>query len=249
MERKKIVAGNWKMNLVLEDALQLINHINENYEEGDIELIIFPPTPYLSPISNLLNPLIGLGAQNCHQEDWGAYTGETSMKMIKEFNVKYVLIGHSERRKYYNESNKDTALKVDKAIKNGLIPILCCGETAKERQEDLQLEVVGKQVSEALFHLEGEQLKDVIIAYEPVWAIGTGKTATADQAQEMHSFIRSLVKEKYKAAISHEICIIYGGSCKPNNATELFNMPDIDGGLIGGASLNAEEFLAIAQAF
>ena len=190
-----------------------------------------------------------VGAQNVATEEKGAYTGEVSAEMLESMEIDYCIVGHSERRAYYGETDKTVAAKVDRLLAHNLKPIVCVGEVLEEREAGKQLDVVKRQVEEGLFHLTPEQMKEVVIAYEPVWAIGTGKTATPEQAQEIHAHIRSLLAAKYGKEVAEEISILYGGSCKPGNAKELFACPDIDGGLIGGASLKAEDFIAIALSF
>ncbi len=252
--RKHIVAGNWKMNCTFTEADDLINGIMEKLEHQelprDTQLIVCPPFPYLEMTTDYANDsYFMVGAQNVAAEEKGAYTGEVSAEMLESMEIDYCIVGHSERRAYYGETNKTVAAKVDRLLAHGLKPIVCVGEVLEEREAGRQLDVVKRQVEEGLFHLTAEQMKEVVIAYEPVWAIGTGKTATPDQAQEIHAHIRSLLVEKYGKALADDISILYGGSCKPSNAKELFACPDIDGGLIGGASLKADDFIAIAQSF
>ena len=252
--RKHIVAGNWKMNCTFTEADDLINGIMEKLEQQelprDTQLIVCPPFPYLEMTTDYANDsYFMVGAQNVAAEEKGAYTGEVSAEMLESMEIDYCIVGHSERRAYYGETNKTVAAKVDRLLAHGLKPIVCVGEVLEEREAGRQLDVVKRQVEEGLFHLTAEQMKEVVIAYEPVWAIGTGKTATPDQAQEIHAHIRSLLVEKYGKALADDISILYGGSCKPSNAKELFACPDIDGGLIGGAALKADDFIAIAQSF
>ncbi|MFB6453681.1 triose-phosphate isomerase [Chitinophaga sp. Hz27] len=249
--RKKIVAGNWKMNLTLAQGEQLINDIlatGLKLTEGQ-EVVICTPFPYLTKAKALLKNYQGfyVGAQNCHSEKAGAYTGEVAAEMLKSIDVDYVILGHSERREYFQESNAMLAKKVDQALASGLKPIFCCGEPLEIRQAETQNAYVAKQLEESLYHLTEEQLKDVVIAYEPIWAIGTGLTASAAQAQDMHAFIRSQIAAKYGREAALRISILYGGSAKPGNAEELFACPDVDGGLIGGASLVAADFTAIVS--
>lgn len=249
--RKKIVAGNWKMNLTLAQGEQLINDIlaaGLKLEEGQ-EVVVSTPYPYLTKAKSLLqhNPGFYLAAQNCYSEKSGAYTGEVSAEMLKSVGVDYVIIGHSERREYFNESNADLAKKVDLTLANGMKPIFCCGEPLDVRKAETQNDYVAKQLEESLYHLTAEQLKDVVIAYEPIWAIGTGLTASAQQAQDMHAFIRAQIAAKYGREAALGLSILYGGSAKPANARELFSSPDVDGGLIGGASLVAADFVAIIK--
>ena len=252
--RKHIVAGNWKMNCTFTEADELINGIMEKLEKTELPretlLIVCPPFPYLEMTTDYANDSYFLvGAQNVSDQEKGAYTGEVSAEMLESMELDYCIVGHSERRGYYGETDKIVAAKVDKLLAHGLKPIVCVGEVLEEREAGKQLEVVKRQVEEGLFHLTPEQMMEVVIAYEPVWAIGTGKTATPEQAQEMHAFIRSLIAEKYGKKVADETSILYGGSCKPSNAKELFANPDVDGGLIGGASLKADDFIAIAEAF
>ena len=252
--RKHIVAGNWKMNCTFNEADDLINGIMEQLEQKelprDTQLIVCPPFPYLEMTTDYANDsYFMVGAQNVSDQEKGAYTGEVSAEMLESLELDYCIVGHSERRAYYGETDKTVATKVDKLLAHGLKPIVCVGEVLEEREAGRQLEVVKTQVENGLFHLTAEQMKEVVIAYEPVWAIGTGKTATPEQAQEIHAHIRSLLATKYGKELADEISILYGGSCKPSNAKELFACPDIDGGLIGGASLKAEDFVAIAMSF
>ncbi len=252
--RKHIVAGNWKMNCTFTEADELINGIMEKLEKTELPretlLIVCPPFPYLEMTTDYANDSYFLvGAQNVSDQEKGAYTGEVSAEMLESMELDYCIVGHSERRGYYGETDKIVAAKVDKLLAHGLKPIVCVGEVLEEREAGKQLEVVKRQVEEGLFHLTPEQMMEVVIAYEPVWAIGTGKTATPEQAQEIHAHIRSLLTAKYGKELADEISILYGGSCKPGNAKELFACPDIDGGLIGGASLKADDFIAIAQSF
>ena len=252
--RKHIVAGNWKMNCTFDEADELINGIMEKLEETELpretQLIVCPPFPYLEMTTDYANDsYFAVGAQNVSDQEKGAYTGEVSAAMLESMELDYCIVGHSERRGYYGETDKIVAAKVDQLLKHGLKPIVCVGEVLEEREAGKQLDVVKRQVEEGLFHLTPEQMKEVVIAYEPVWAIGTGKTATPEQAQEIHAHIRSLLIAKYGKELADEISILYGGSCKPSNAKELFACPDIDGGLIGGASLKADDFIAIAMSF
>ncbi|MBQ2511124.1 MAG: triose-phosphate isomerase [Bacteroidales bacterium] len=252
--RKHIVAGNWKMNCTFSEADDLINAIMEQLEQKelprDTQLIVCPPFPYLEMTTDYANDsYFMVGAQNVSDQEKGAYTGEVSAAMLESMEIDYCIVGHSERRAYYGETNATVAAKVNQLLQHGIKPIVCVGEVLEEREAGKQFEVVKKQVEQGLFHLSADQLREVVIAYEPVWAIGTGKTATPDQAQEIHAHIRSLLATKYGKEIANDISILYGGSCKPSNAKELFACPDIDGGLIGGASLKADDFMAIAMAF
>lgn len=251
--RKQIVAGNWKMNCTQDEAKQLSSEVVELATQSEInaEIILIPPFIHISDVKNTIGGSKGVyvGAQNCHQNDSGAYTGEVSASMIKSFGATHVIIGHSERREYFGESDALLAEKINTVLKNDLIPIFCCGERLESREAGSQEQVVGEQVRNALFHLSSEEISKLVIAYEPVWAIGTGKTASAEEAQEIHAFIRSSIAEKYGTEIAGEIPILYGGSVKPANAKEIFSQPDVDGGLIGGASLNAGDFIDIVKAF
>jgi triosephosphate isomerase (TIM) len=249
--RKKTVAGNWKMNLSKEEAIKLFGEIELRSEDvkDEVNLFVFPPSVYLDILLTARNTdsRIKIGAQNFYPADSGAFTGEVSIAQLKDLGVDAVIIGHSERREHFGESNEFLKRKVDAALNAGLIPIFCCGEPLTIRQSGQHDEYVKQQLEESLFHLDVTQFEKVIIAYEPIWAIGTGMTASAEQAEEMHSFIRSLVQLKYRQDAAHAITILYGGSCNASNAGDLFRMPNVDGGLIGGASLKAEEFLAIAR--
>lgn len=249
--RKKIVAGNWKMNMDLTEGLKFAETLDTYFKAKPAKagVILCTPFIHLAGVSQLVKGgQISVGAQNCAAEASGAFTGEVSAGMIKSTGAKYVIIGHSERRTYYHEDNLLLNKKTVMALSKGLEVIFCCGEVLKERESSIHFDVVKKQVHEGLFNLPAEDFKKVIIAYEPVWAIGTGLTATPEQAQEMHKFIRDLVKEKYGKEIADNLTIQYGGSVKPSNAAEIFSKPDVDGGLIGGASLKKEDFCAIVEA-
>jgi triosephosphate isomerase len=250
--RKKIVAGNWKMNMNLEEGLKLTGLISKYFSEkpsAKAEVVLCTPFIHLPGSGEILkNSKVTLGAQNCASEPSGAYTGEVSAMMIKSTGAEYVIIGHSERRTYYHEDDRLLNKKTVLALNTGLKVIFCCGEVKEEREQNNHFIVVKRQLEEGLFSLTEEQLNKVVIAYEPVWAIGTGLTATPEQAQEMHAYIRGLVKEKYGNNAAKNIPILYGGSCKPSNAAEIFSKPDVDGGLIGGASLKKEDFVAIVEA-
>lgn len=249
--RKYIIAGNWKMNLTLEEGYGLASEIKwmvADEVNNNIEIAIIPSYIHLSGIQNLLkDSSIKLGAQNCHHKNSGAYTGEISPAALANIGIKYVIIGHSERRQYNGETNEILAAKINAALENGLTPIYCFGETLWERENNLELTINECQVREGLFHLTEDQIKKVVLAYEPVWAIGTGKTATSVQAQRMHSFVRELLKEKYNRETAESISILYGGSMKPENAKELLSCPDIDGGLVGGAALESRSFVEIVK--
>lgn len=248
--RDKIVAGNWKMNKSLEEALQLVDELDSLTFDSTVKIIVIPPFPFIySVVNKLEKSTIKVGAQNCAIQESGAYTGEVAAAMLKSVGASYVVVGHSERRSYFNEQNKDLVEKVNQSLKNNLTPIYCCGELLEERENNNHFKVIESQINEGLFHLSKEEILKSIIAYEPVWAIGTGVTASPEQAQEMHAFIRSLVAQKYNQQIADSISILYGGSCNPKNARELFSLPDVDGGLIGGASLKADDFIAIANSY
>ncbi|WPP48085.1 triose-phosphate isomerase [Catalinimonas niigatensis] len=251
--RKKIVAGNWKMNKTLEEGQSLtseVKHMAEDELPGDVQLILCPPFIHLSALHGMLKGSpIGLGAQNCSEQESGAYTGETSVAMLQSVGVKYVILGHSERREQFKESNELLAKKLDVALKQGLVPIFCCGEPLEIREREAQDAYVQKQIEESLFHLSKEDVSKIIVAYEPIWAIGTGKTASAEQAQEMHAVIRKQIASKYGQDVADAISILYGGSVKPDNAREIFAGEDVDGGLIGGASLKSRDFIDIAKSF
>lgn len=252
--RKQIVAGNWKMNKTFTEADDLVNDIMNKLEsvslKPETQLIVCPPFPFLEMVSDYSDDsYFEVGAQNVSDQESGAYTGEVSAAMLESMEIGYCIVGHSERRAYYHETDAIVAAKVNQLLKHGLKPIVCCGEVLEERESNQQFEVVKRQINDGLFHLTAEQFGEVVIAYEPVWAIGTGKTATPEQAQEMHAFIRGLIAEKYGKDVAEETSILYGGSCKPSNAKELFANKDVDGGLIGGASLKADDFIAIAEQF
>lgn len=257
MSRKKIVAGNWKMNKSLQDAKTLVemitNQINVPLAIGidEVTKIIIPAFPYLSSIGDQLSKKENffLGAQNCHTLSSGAFTGEVSASMLNSVGCSYVLVGHSERREYFKEKEADFILKIKEALKNNLRPIFCVGETIHERKTDNHFKVITEQLTTVLKEFSVTEFSKFIIAYEPVWAIGTGETATAAQAQEMHAFIRSIITDIYDSAIAANVSILYGGSCNPQNAQELFRCPDVDGGLIGGASLNSDDFCKIISSF
>jgi triosephosphate isomerase len=248
--RKNIVAGNWKMNKVHVEAITLANEVVGSAYDKNVQLIMIPPAIYISEISKIAaSSNVGVGVQNSSQHDSGAYTGELSSSMIKSVGAQYVLVGHSERREYFNEQNRDLAAKVNQLLAGDLTPIYCCGEVLEERENENHFNLVQSQIQEGLFHLPSNEILKCVIAYEPVWAIGTGVTASSGQAQEMHKFIRTLLVDKYGLEIANNISILYGGSCKPSNAKELFANADVDGGLIGGASLSASDFIAIANSF
>ena len=250
--RKKIVAGNWKMNLNLQEGVALAKEINEamTAEKPNCDVVICTPFIHLASVAKELNAsLVGLGAENCADKEKGAYTGEVSAEMVKSTGAQYVILGHSERRQYYGETAEILKEKVLLALKNGLKVIFCCGETLEERESNRQNAVVKAELEGSVFNLSAEEWKNIILAYEPIWAIGTGKTATSDQAEEMLCYIRSIVAEKYGKEVAEETSILYGGSCKASNAPELFSKPNIDGGLIGGASLKVADFKGIIDAW
>ena len=248
--RKKIVAGNWKMNTLLKDGMELAKAVEklEKDKKSDALVIIAPPYTHLSRVHDLIDN-VKLAAQNCASEESGAYTGEIAPDMLVSAGVEYVIIGHSERRSLYHEDNELLNRKTKLAISKGLKPIFCCGEVLEEREEGKLFDVIREQLTVGLAGLNKEDMSRVVIAYEPVWAIGTGVVATPDQAQEMHKFIRDLLVELFDKEVAENMTILYGGSCKPSNASELFANPDVDGGLIGGASLKAEDFLGIVNAY
>ena len=250
--RKKIVAGNWKMNLNLQDGVALAKEINEALaaDKPNCEVINCTPLIHLASVAQVLDQnVVALGAENCADKVKGAYTGEVSAEMVKSTGAQYVILGHSERRQYYGETAEILKEKVDLALANGLKILFCCGETLEERQAEKQNEVVKAELEGSVFHLDAEAWKNIVIAYEPIWAIGTGMTATSDQAEEMLAYIRSIVAEKYGQEAAENTSILYGGSCKASNAPELFSKPNIDGGLIGGASLKCADFKGIIDAW
>lgn len=250
--RKNIVAGNWKMNTTLPEGLKLAEEVNNALKayKANCEVIICVPFTHLASINGVIDTnLLGLGAENCADHASGAYTGEVSAAMVASTGAKYVILGHSERRQYYGEDGEILRKKVALALENGLTPIFCIGEVLEQREAGIQNKVVKEQLEEGLFNLSAEDFSKIIIAYEPVWAIGTGKTATADQAEEIHAYIRSVIADKYNAEVADNTSILYGGSCKPGNAAELFAKPDVDGGLIGGASLKCDDIMGIVKAF
>ena len=250
--RKKIVAGNWKMNMNLQDGVALAKEINEALaaDKPNCDVVVCTPFIHLASVAQVLDAsVVGLGAENCADKEKGAFTGEVSAEMVKSTGAQYVILGHSERSQYYGETAAILKEKVDLALAHGLKVIFCCGETLEEREAEKQNEVVKAELEGSVFHLDAEAWKNIIIAYEPIWAIGTGKTATSDQAEEMLAYIRSIVAEKYGNDAAEDTSILYGGSCKASNAPELFSKPDIDGGLIGGASLKAADFKGIIDAW
>jgi triosephosphate isomerase (TIM) len=250
--RQKIVAGNWKMNKTLDEAnilaSEVIGMVNDEVS-SNVKVIFCVPFLYLLPIKNMLgnNSRISVGAQNCSEHESGAYTGEVSAPMLKSAGIPYVILGHSERRQFFGEDGKLLTKKVDVALKHGLTPIFCCGEPLQVREANGHESLVKQQVEEALFHLDATSLQKVVVAYEPVWAIGTGKTASAQQAQDMHKVIRTHIASKYGQTVADQIIILYGGSVNAANASELFACPDVDGGLVGGASLKSRDFTEVIK--
>jgi triosephosphate isomerase len=251
MKRKQIVAGNWKMNMNFDEGRDLAISIIRKLGPLKATVIFCPPYIHLNYLSTLSKGLDNLyiGAQNCHENSSGAYTGEISAGMLRSVGCQYVILGHSERREYYGEKDELLAKKVDAALAQNLYPIFCVGEKLESREVGEQEKVVEEQLRNGIFHLDKEQFANVVIAYEPVWAIGTGKTASPEQAQEMHAFIRKLIAQKYGQPLAEATSILYGGSVKPDNAKEIFSQPDVDGGLIGGASLKAPDFVALVNSF
>ncbi|MFT4856918.1 MAG: triosephosphate isomerase [Algoriphagus sp.] len=252
--RKKIIAGNWKMNLTFEEGQKLTSEIVNMFKDEEVKDVIAvlnPPFPHLFPVKKLIGdtPGIFVGAQNCSEKELGAYTGEVSAKILASFGVSYVIIGHSERRGYFKESNETLAEKVKVALAGGLIPIFCCGESLDIRNAGTHEPNVKFQLTDSLFSLSVSDFSKVVIAYEPIWAIGTGKTATSDEAQEMHLALRRHIASKYGKDIANKTSILYGGSMNAGNAAELLSKPDVDGGLIGGASLKSRDFLDIIKSY
>ena len=250
--RKNIVAGNWKMNKTLQEGIELAKEVNASVAgiTPKCQIVLGTPFIHLTEVVKVVDSAkIGVSAQNCADKVSGAYTGEISAAMVASTGAKYVILGHSERRAYYGETDAILKEKTLLALANNLTPIFCIGEVLSERESGIHFDVVKKQIEDALFNLSAEDFGKIVLAYEPVWAIGTGKTATSDQAQEMHAYIRSLLVKKYGEKVANDTTILYGGSCNASNAKELFANPDVDGGLIGGASLKAADFLAIITAF
>jgi triosephosphate isomerase len=250
--RKKIVAGNWKMNMDYAEGISLFSEIVNmvrDEQKGEQIAVICAPFIHLNSLSKLGGTTVHIGAQNCHQNESGAFTGETSARMIKSVGCAYVIIGHSERRQYFAETDQLLAEKTIAALKNNLTPIFCIGETLDERNNGNYFDVLKSQITAGTFALSAEDFSKLVIAYEPVWAIGTGLTATSEQAQEVHAFIRQQIASKYGAEVAENTSILYGGSCNPKNAADLFSQKDIDGGLIGGASLKSRDFVDIIKAF
>lgn len=252
--RKKIVAGNWKMNKNLSEGLTLasevVNIVNDELND-DVTVVLCTPFIHLSQVAKIIegSTKVFLAAQNMSEHESGAYTGDISVEMIKSTGAEFVVLGHSERREYHNESNAQLAKKVDLALAHGLTPIFCCGESLEIRESGKEVAYVTNQLTESLFHLTEDEIQKVVIAYEPIWAIGTGKTASSQQAQDMHKSLREFLAGQFGQEVADEISILYGGSAKPDNAPELFSQTDVDGGLIGGASLKARDFVSIAKSF
>ncbi len=250
--RKKIVAGNWKMNKTLQEGVALAKDLNAalTADKPNCDVVICTPFIHLASVAAELDAnVIGLGAENCADKASGAYTGEVSAEMVKSTGAQYVILGHSERRAYYHETPEILKEKINLALANGLKVIFCIGEVLEEREAGKQNEVVKEQLEGSLFDLSNDEFANIILAYEPVWAIGTGKTATAEQAQEMHAFIRGVIADKFGADAAENVSILYGGSCKPSNAKEIFSKVDVDGGLIGGAALSVADFKGIIDAW
>lgn len=251
--RKNIVAGNWKMNTTLPEGVKLAEEVNNALKDiqPKCDVIVCVPFTHLASVNGVITEKnkLGLGAENCADHAKGAYTGEVSAAMVASTGATYVILGHSERRQYYGETSETLVEKVALALENKLQPIFCVGEVLEEREAGREYDVVKAQVEEGLFNLSPEDFAKIIVAYEPVWAIGTGKTATAEQAEEMHAFIRKVIADKYGKAAADNTSILYGGSCKPSNAKEIFAKPDVDGGLIGGAALKCDDFMGIVTAF
>ena len=250
MTRKKIVAGNWKMNNGLQETEILINELLAETNHSGCEVMVAPSFVSLkSAIDSLNDNDIEVVSQNVHQSNDGAYTGEVSAKMLSSIGIKTTIIGHSERREYFSETHEVLKNKVDISLQNSIKIIFCFGEELKDRKTNNHFNIISNQISESLFHLSSSDWNNIILAYEPIWAIGTGETASSDQVQEMHSFIRNFIAQKYSNELAQKISILYGGSVKPNNAKEIFSMTDVDGGLIGGASLKSKDFFSIVNSF
>lgn len=251
--KPKLVVGNWKMNKSFDDAQDLILGVQDSLKglKLQTEVVLCPPFVYMELLTDIAeeeDSQFYAGAQNCSEHESGAYTGEVSAEMLASMGVEFCIVGHSERRKYFGETNETIAKKIDLLLKNDVVPIVCCGELLDERKAGKHQEVVKQQIEESLFHLKAADFERVIIAYEPVWAIGTGETATPEQAEEMHNFIRTLIEKKYGSEMAYNCYILYGGSCNPKNAVDLFSQENVDGGLIGGASLKVEDFVALVEA-
>lgn len=249
--RQKIVAGNWKMNKDMDEAMELVMQLQEHAEHfpQDVRVILAPPAIYLTSLEMMDTEFFELSAQNCSEHDSGAYTGEISAAMLRSAHISYCIVGHSERRQYFNETDAIIGKKVDACLKNAITPIFCCGEQLEQRNAGKHFSTIEEQVAGSLFHLTAEEMEKVVIAYEPVWAIGTGITASSAQAEEMHAFIRSVLSKKYSGGLADKVSILYGGSVNPSNSSELFSCANVDGGLVGGASLKANDFAQIIQSF
>ena len=252
--RKKIAAGNWKMNTTLQEAQQLASEVvnmAKDEVKSEVQIVLIPPFPFIGAVITLVDTTnnVAVGAQNCHEATNGAYTGEVSVDMIKSTGATHIVIGHSERREYFGEDHELLAKKTRAILDAGLTPVFCCGEKLEVREAGDHFKLVAEQVAKSLFDLSEEDIRKVVIAYEPVWAIGTGVTASASQAQEMHAFIRKEIAKQYHEETANSISILYGGSVKPGNAAELFACSDVDGGLVGGASLKSRDFVDIAKSF
>ncbi|KAA9331601.1 triose-phosphate isomerase [Hymenobacter busanensis] len=253
--RKNIVAGNWKMNMTLQDGQalvsEIVNMVQDETISSQVEVVVAPPFPLLPIIGRLLpeGGRLHLGAQNCHQKESGAFTGEVSAKLLASVGTEYVILGHSERRQYFGEDDELLSQKLKAALGAGLKPIFCVGESLDTRESGDTFKYIEGQLKDGLFHLSNEEFEQVVVAYEPIWAIGTGKTATSQQAQEVHAFIREQIARAYDAEAAQNTTILYGGSANAQNARELFSQPDVDGGLIGGASLKSRDFVEIIKSF
>ncbi|MFC3416561.1 triose-phosphate isomerase [Algoriphagus hitonicola] len=252
--RKKIIAGNWKMNMTFDEGQKLTSEIVNMFKDeniSDVQLVLNPPFPHLHPVKKLIGdtPNVFLGSQNCSNMESGAFTGEVSAKILASFGVTHVILGHSERREYFKEDNALLTEKVKQALVNGLTPIFCCGESLEIREAGTHESNVKFQLTDSLFGLSAEEMSKVVIAYEPIWAIGTGKTASSDEAQQMHETLRKHIASKYGQDLADSISILYGGSMNAGNAADLLSKPDVDGGLIGGASLKSRDFITIAKSY
>lgn len=248
MSRNKIVAGNWKMNKTLDEGIDFIKNLNQSITAlNKTKVVLGMPFIHLASARPYLNEFVRAAAQNCHQESQGAFTGEISATMVRSAGAEYVILGHSERRQYFREDDDLILKKMKAVLGQGMTPVFCCGEPLDIREDDSHVAFVNKQLENSIFHLSNEEIQKVVIAYEPIWAIGTGKTASSAQAQEMHKEIRLALADNFTLNIANEIKILYGGSCSPSNAAELFSQPDVDGGLIGGASLKLNDFLELIR--
>ena len=250
MTRKNIVAGNWKMNTSLSSAAALIKGIKDGERDEDVTVMVAPPTLYAQKVNEwTIGSFIQVAAQNCHPVESGAFTGEVSISQIADAGLDVVIVGHSERRDIFGETNSFIKEKVDAVLDAGLTCIFCCGESLEIRKNGTQNDFVARQIKESLFHLKDIHFAQIVIAYEPIWAIGTGETASPEQAEEMHAFIRNNLSDKYGKTVAGSVSILYGGSVKPANAKEIFSQPNVDGGLVGGASLDADSFISIINSF